>query len=314
MRSSGTPASPNAVRPPLAVSHSRGTAASPGPRRPRRPESAGRRDAGGLARRRGLIARPAVVGKIAQHGPGRLAQQGQGGGQHAVLQRRIVGPAERVAERERHEEGARRLHLLAVLAHHADRDRRDALGLERAASTPPVCVQNGQVGVTSATSTPSSRSRRATSGPVSFSMPGHLALGAHERVAVRRQAADGAAADQLRRRSIGKEMLTSRMIAPGRSRGSCGSARCRPSACRRRSGDTSARRGRTAVAAPVQTGRGDDGHAAGGERTPQRRERRALVDLHRQGEEVLAVALRQPVQTRHREAARPPPPPAAPGP
>ena len=38
------------------------------------------------------------------------------------------------------------------------------------ASTPPVCVQKGQVGVTRAASTPSSRSRRPTSGPVSCSM------------------------------------------------------------------------------------------------------------------------------------------------
>ena len=38
------------------------------------------------------------------------------------------------------------------------------------ASTPPVCVQFGQVGVMSATSTPSSRRRRPTSGPVSLSI------------------------------------------------------------------------------------------------------------------------------------------------
>ena len=38
------------------------------------------------------------------------------------------------------------------------------------ASTPPVCVQKGQVGVMIAMSAPSSRSRRPTSGPVSFSI------------------------------------------------------------------------------------------------------------------------------------------------
>jgi hypothetical protein len=38
------------------------------------------------------------------------------------------------------------------------------------ASTPPVCVQFGHVGVMSAMSTPSAASRRATSGPVSRSI------------------------------------------------------------------------------------------------------------------------------------------------
>ena len=120
--------------------------------------------------RRRLVARLRVVGEVAQDGPGRLVEQVEGGAQHAVLELGIVRATERVAKGERHEQGARRLHLLRVLAHHADRRGRDARVSSARASTPPVCVQSGQVGVMSATSTPSSRSRRPTSGPVSLSM------------------------------------------------------------------------------------------------------------------------------------------------
>ena len=49
-----------------------------------------------------------------------------------MLEHGVVRATQRVAEGERHEEGAGRLHLLRVLADHADRRGRDALGLERA--------------------------------------------------------------------------------------------------------------------------------------------------------------------------------------
>ena len=48
-----------------------------------------------------------------------------------MLEHGVVRATQRVAEGERHEEGAGRLHLLRVLADHADRRGRDALGLER---------------------------------------------------------------------------------------------------------------------------------------------------------------------------------------
>ena len=49
-----------------------------------------------------------------------------------MLQLGIIGSTERMAEGKRHEEGTRRLHLLRVLPHHADRRRGDALLLQGA--------------------------------------------------------------------------------------------------------------------------------------------------------------------------------------
>src|SRR6266853_3426857 len=49
-----------------------------------------------------------------------------------MLKIRIARAAQRVAEGERYEEGAGRLGLLGVLAHHADGGGGDALGFERA--------------------------------------------------------------------------------------------------------------------------------------------------------------------------------------
>ena len=65
----------------------------------------------------------------------------------------------------------------------------------------------------SAASTPSSRSRRPTSGAVARLDARDVALRAHERVAVRRRARRARRAPtSSRRRSIGKEMFMSRMI------------------------------------------------------------------------------------------------------
>ena len=58
----------------------------------------------------------------------RRGEQVERGAQHAVLALWIVRAAERVAEGKRHEERARRLHLLRVLSDHADRGRGDSVG------------------------------------------------------------------------------------------------------------------------------------------------------------------------------------------
>ena len=65
------------------------------------------------------------------------------------------------------------------------------------ASTPPVCVQKGQVGVMSAACTPASRRRRPDLGPGLRLDPREIALGAHERVVVGRDTTQLAARDQL---------------------------------------------------------------------------------------------------------------------
>jgi len=52
----------------------------------------------------------------------------------------------------------------------------------------------------------------------------------------------------------------------------------------------------------MQACRRDDRYPAGGQGPPQRRERRAVVDLDRQREQILAVGFRQTLEARHRPA------------
>lgn len=64
--------------------------------------------------------------KLFQHRHIISLQEREGRAYDACLQRGVVRPAERVAEREWHEEGARRTNLLRDLAQKRDRNRRDA--------------------------------------------------------------------------------------------------------------------------------------------------------------------------------------------
>ena len=132
-RVAGTPQSPKAVRPPLRASHCSWywricAVSSAG--------SSGMVAAGAMpeawAGAAGSIARLRVVGEVAEHRARGLGEQVERGAEDAMLECGIVGPAQRVAEGERHEERTGRLGLLAVLAHHADGGGGDALGLERA--------------------------------------------------------------------------------------------------------------------------------------------------------------------------------------
>src|SRR5207247_8900703 len=88
------------------------------------------RDRRRLARSRRLITWIGAVGTVPQHRAGRLGEEIEGGPPHPVLKVGIVRAPERVTEREWNEERARRLHLLRVLAHHADGRRRDSARFE----------------------------------------------------------------------------------------------------------------------------------------------------------------------------------------
>ena len=96
------------------------------------------------------------------------------------MQQRIVRASQRVPKRKRHEEGTRRLGLLGMLAHHADRRSGDAFGLERTGQhTTGVCAEGSR------------RSDKGRVDTVFAQPPSHLgpgllldareiALGAHE--------------------------------------------------------------------------------------------------------------------------------------
>src|SRR3989449_9387128 len=80
----------------------------------------GRLDARGLRRRRRLVTGLRVLGEIAQHRAGRLAQKVEGSAEDAVLQLRVVGATERVAEGGGHGERCRRPPCVRGLADGAD--------------------------------------------------------------------------------------------------------------------------------------------------------------------------------------------------
>src|SRR5262245_11844910 len=154
-------------------------------------------DARRLRRRSRLVAGLRVVREVAQDRPGWLGQELERGPQHAMLQRRIVRPAERVTEGERNPERARRLHLLGVLTHEADRRRGDAGGFQD--------TRQHTAGVRAV------RSRRRderqvhalvdqTPGGFGTRLPfdaRDLPLGAHERVVIGPEPAELASRDQL---------------------------------------------------------------------------------------------------------------------
>ncbi len=184
----------------------------------------GRRDAGGLRGQRRLISGLGIVGKVSQDRARSFAEQIQCGAQHAMLQRGVVRPPERVAEGKRHEQRARRLHLLGVLAHQADRARGDAVGFERTGEhTNGVRAErsgrghDGDVHALVAKAPGGLRTR------LSFEAD-EVTLRAHERVISRSQPAELRASDELadtvdRKRDVDVAHDRQR----GRTRCSCGS-------------------------------------------------------------------------------------------
>src|SRR6266850_4565124 len=259
-----------------------------------------RLDARRLRRRARLVAGLRVIREVTQDRPGRLGQEVEGGPQHAMLQLRIFGPPERVAERERHPERARRLHLLGVLTHQADRRRGDARGFEDA--------RQHTAGVRAV------RSRRGDERrvhAVGHEPPGHfgtglaldahdLALGAHERVVARPEPAELAPRDQLaqtvdRERDV--DVPHDRNAVEADARVALEDVR------RGRAGRNDAirlvARREEPVAADVDAGRGHDGQPARGERLRRMPEGRGVVDLRRERQQVVPRDLRQTVESWH---------------
>src|SRR6266581_918555 len=263
-------------------------------RRVRRLDSRRRR------RRARLVAGLRVIREVAQDRSGRLGQEVEGGPQHAMLQLRIFGTPERVAERERHPERARRLHLFGVLTHQADRRRGDARGFEDA--------RQHTAGVRAV------RSRRGDERrvhAVGHEPPGHfgtglaldardLALGAHERVVARPEPAELAPRDQLaqtvdRERDV--DVPHDRDAVEADARVALEDVR------RGRAGRNDAirlvARREEPVAADVDAGRGHDGQPARGERLRRVPEGRGVVDLRRERQQVVPGDLGQTVESWH---------------
>src|SRR6266508_3696780 len=261
----------------------------------------GRLDARRLRRCRRLVAGLRVLGEIAQHRPDRIAQEVEGGAEDAVLQLRVVGAPEGVAEGEGHKERPRRLHLLGVLTHEAYRGRGDARELQGA----------GQhtTGVRAVRSGRGDEGHVHTLGrepPADFGTglaldAGGLALGAHERVAVGRQPTELAPRDQLaqpvdRERDVDVPHDRHAVEADARV--------ALDDVGRRRVGGDHAiclvagREGPSP--ADVQAGRRHDGQPAPGQGLPGAHEGRGVVDLRRKSQQVVTGDLRQAVESWHR--------------
>src|SRR5262245_49622718 len=218
-----------------------------------------------------------------------------------MLKLGVVGAAKRHAERKRHEQGPRRLHLLGVLSGGTGRRRGDARLLQgsgqHTAGVRAVRSGGRDEGEVHTLVTQAAADRGA-----GLALdPRDLTLRAHEGIAARPEPAQLAPRDQLAQPIDWERDVD---VAHGRYAIEANARVALDDVDRRRvRGDHAIALitgSEQPVAASMEAGGGDDRQAAGGERLRETHERRRLVDLRREGQQIVTGDLGQPVEPWHR--------------